>query len=253
MAALGVIGIDGCVAECGRREGLFDFCKQLLVEPAELPPNLFETCIHAGAELVQPVLGHGDLDPRLVLVVAPSQHVVDADDGFEIGQQIGLGQEVANDLADHRRPAQAAADDHLEPGLAGVVAHHAQADVVGLGHGTVVGRAGDGHLELPRQELELRMVGGPLADQLGHRARVGDFVCRGTGEMVGGDVADRVAAGLQGVHFHVGKRFEDIRHIGQLGPVVLDVLARGEMAVALVPAVGDHGQLTHLAGCSSVP
>jgi hypothetical protein len=47
---------------------------------------------------------------------------------------------------------------------------------VRLGHGAVVGRAGDGDLELAGQELELRVVGGPLAQKLRDRARVRDLV-----------------------------------------------------------------------------
>ena len=35
-------------------------------------------------------------------------------------------------------------------------------------------------------------------------------------------------------------------HIPQRRPVELDVLAGGEMAIALVPAISDHGELAHL-------
>ena len=116
-----------------------------------------------------------------------------------------------------------------------------------LGHGAVVRRAGDGDLELARQELEFRVVGGPLAQQLGVRARVFDLVGGGTGEMVGGDVAHAVAGGLDGVHLHIGQRRQDGGHVGQLRPVELDVLPGGEVAVALVPACRRYGQLAHLA------
>ena len=91
------------------------------------------------------------------------------------------------------------------------------------------------------------MVGRPLPQQLRRRPRILDLVGRGAGEMVRGDVADAVAAGLDRVHLDVGQRVEDVRHVAQLRPVELDVLPRGEVAVALVPALGDHRELAQLA------
>ena len=117
---------------------------------------------------------------------------------------------------------------------------------MGLDHRTVSGGTGDGDLELARQELEFRVVGGPLSDQLGHGAWVGDLIGGGPGEMVRRHVADGVARGLDRVQLHLGQRVEHVGHVAQLGPVVLDVLTRGEVAVALVPLLGDIGELVHL-------
>ena len=114
------------------------------------------------------------------------------------------------------------------------------------GNRAVVGRAGHGDLELARQELEFRVVGGPLPDQLGHGAGILDLVGRSPREMVGGHVADRVAAGLDGVHLHRAEGVQHVGNVAQLRPVVLDVLAGGEMAVALVPTLGQVGELPHL-------
>ncbi len=189
---------------------------------------------------------HGDLDPRFVFIIAAAQQVVDRDDGLERRQQVFGADEVIKHLADHRGPAKATADDDLIADLA-VFLDDLQADIMGLDHRTVMGRARDSDLELARQELEFGVVGGPLPDQFGHRARIGDFIRGGTGEMVGGHVADGVTAGLDGVHVHFGQRVQHIGDITQLGPVVLDVLARGKMAVALIPFGSDIGQLVHLA------
>src|SRR3546814_16448510 len=98
------------------------------------------------------------------LVVAPAELVVDAQDGFQVAQQMLLGQEVADRGADHRRAAEAAADDHLEADLAGRVAADLQADVVKAHGGAIVRRAGHGELELERQEREFRMQARPLGD-----------------------------------------------------------------------------------------
>ena len=65
--------------------------------------------------------------------------------------------------------------------------------------------------------------------------------------MIGGDVADAIAAGLDGVHLDVGQAVEDVGNVAQLGPVELDVLAGGEVAVAAVVLVGDVRKLAQLA------
>ena len=96
-------------------------------------------------------------------------------------------------------PPQTTAHDHAIA-LQAVTFDDLQADVMRFDHGPVIGAAGDGNLEFARQELEFRVVGGPLPDQFGHGAGIGDFIGGGTGEMVGGDVAYGVAAGLDGMH-----------------------------------------------------
>ncbi len=57
--------------------------------------------------------------------------------------------------------------------------------------------------------------------------------------MVGGHIADAVARRLDGVHLDRGEVGEDSRDVRQRRPVELDVLARGEVAVALVVFAGD--------------
>ena len=114
-------------------------------------------------------------------------------------------------------------------------------------------RGGAGHrdLELARQEGEFRVQGRPLPDDLGIDARILDLVGGGAGIVVGGDVADAIAAGLDGVHLDLGQIVQDVRDIVQLGPVVLDVLPGGEMAEAAVVAPGDmaqHAQLVRRQG-----
>ena len=203
--------------EGGRREHRLDPVEHGLVGAGEGGAQLREARLDLGREVLQPGLVHRDLDARLVLVVAPAQAVVDRHDRLAVWQEIGAGQEVADDLADHRRAAQPAADDHLEPGLLGAVGavavHHPQPDVVGAGHGPVVGRPGDGDLELARQELELRVVGGPLPQKLRHGAGIGDLVGGGAREVVGGDVADGVAAGLYGMQVGIG---QSVQHVGDV-------------------------------------
>ncbi len=192
------------------------------------------------------LLVHQDLDAGLVLVVAAAFEVVDAHDRVHVGEQVGLGQEVADPVADHRRAAEAAADPDAEAQRAGRVLHHLQPDVVRLDDGAVALGARHGDLELARQERIFGMQRRPLPQDLGIGARVGDLVGGRAGEMVGRDVADAVARGLDGVHLDGGELGQDVGAVLQRRPVVLDVLARGEMPVAAVVAARDVGQHAHL-------
>ena len=113
--------------------------------------------------------------------------------------------------------------------------------------GAVVRCAGQRELELARQVGELGMDRGPLAQDFRIGARIHDLVCGRTGEVIGGDVADAVARGLQRMHLDGGEFVEDLRNVLQRRPVELQVLAGCEMAVALVEAARDVGELAHLA------
>ena len=195
------------------------------------------------AELV-----HQDLDARLVDVVAPAELVVDAQDRLDVAQQIALGQERLDGLADERRAPEPAADDHLEADLAGAVAVQPQADVVDLDRGAVVGGRRHGDLELARQEREFRMQRRVLAQDLGPDARVLDLVGRDAGPLIGGDVADAIAAGLHAVQPDAARSAIDVGQLLELDPVELEVLPRGEVAVAAVVAARRHAP-----ACAAAP
>ena len=203
------------------------------------------------AQRLEALLVQQDLDARLELVVAPAFEIVDAQDRLDIAEQVALGQELAHLAADERRAPEAAADIDGKAELARVVAHDLKADVVRLDHRAVVRRAVDRDLELARQERELRMERRPLPQDLGVGARIGDLVVGDAGEMVGGDVADAVAGGLDRVHLDAGELGENVGRVLQRRPVELDVLPRGEMAVAAVVAARDVGELAHLARSSA--
>ncbi|MND98090.1 hypothetical protein D3C80_904290 [compost metagenome] len=187
-----------------------------------------------------------DLDPRLVLVVAPPVAVVDPQDGLDVGQQVAPVQAVADLLAEDRRAPQAAAHQHAQAHFTGFVAVEVEADVVHLDRRAVFFGGAEGDLELARQEEELRVDGRPLAEDLGHRARVQQLVGGYPGKGFGGDVAHAVAGGLDGVHLHLGQLLEDVRHFGEFDPVELDVLPGGEVAVAAVVLAGDARQAAQL-------
>ena len=145
-------------------------------------------------------------------------------------------------LADERGAAEPAADQHLEAGFAFGVPVQPQADVVDLDRGAIVRRSGDREFELARQEREFRMQRGVLPQQLGPDPGILDLARRHAGPLIRGDVAGVVARGLHGVDADFGEIGQRIRQFGELDPVELDVLPRGEMAVAAVVAPRDMRQ-----------
>ena len=53
----------------------------------------------------------------------------------------------------------------------------------------------------------------PLAQQLRHRPRIGELVGGRTRPMIGRDIADAVAGGLDGMHLDLGKRRRECRRV----------------------------------------
>ncbi len=74
----------------------------------------------------------------------------------------------------------------------------------------------------------------PLANQLAPRAGIVSSSGADAGEMIGGDITNAVAAGLDRVHFDAGELGEDVRHLLELWPVELDILAGREMAISAI-------------------
>jgi len=76
---------------------------------------------------------------------------------------------------------------------------------------TVLDGASDGDLEFAGQKCELRVQGAPLTQNFCIRTRVYHFVDGHTCQLIGGDVADAIAAGLNAVHVDGGQQ---VHHIG---------------------------------------
>ena len=90
-----------------------------------------------------------------------------------------------------------------------------------------------------------------MPQQFGPGTRVGDFIGCCPCILVGSDIADAVAAGLDGVHFDLCQFCEQIGAFLQLDPVILDILPRGEMPVTAVIFARDMRQDMHLAAVQS--
>jgi hypothetical protein len=211
-------------------------------------PPIREFALDLGAELVLAHLVDQNLDPRLVFVVAPAVEVVDAQDRLAIGEQFGFRQKFAQARGQARRAAHAAARVDREAHPAARVAHGVQADVVEPHRRAIPGRAGHGDLEFAGQKREFGMQRRPLAQDFGVGPRIDGLVGGGAREMVGGDVADAIARGLDRVHLDFGEFRQKIGHARELDPVELQILAGGEMPETAVVDPRDAGEPTHLAG-----
>lgn len=116
-----------------------------------------------------------------------------------------------------------------------------------LDRGAVALSARDGDLELARQEREFRMDARPLSQNFGVRPWICYLIASSPGEVVSRDVANAIARGLERMHLDACQFLQDIRRVGEARPVVLDVLARGEVTVAAVILARDMGEHAHLA------
>ncbi len=85
-----------------------------------------------------------------------------------------------------------------------------------------------------------------MAQDFAERARIDQFIGRDTGELVGGDVADRVAAGLNRMHLDRGEFFKNVGRVLDPDPIELDVLPSGEVPVTAVISARDMRQRAHL-------
>src|SRR3984957_12309986 len=92
------------------------------------------------------------------------------------------------------------------------------------------------------------MKGRPLADDLAPGPGILELVLGDARQMIGGGVADAVAARLNGVHLHSGEFGENLGNLLELGPVELQVLPRREMSVSPVVAPRDRCEGAQLDG-----
>ena len=224
---------------------LFDRGYDLRIQPVAVPRHGGVFGLDAGAEFLAEVADQ-DLDAGAIDVRPVAERIIDAQHRLQVAEQLRLRHELPQHGAEEGRAAKPAANHHPKAHLPFRVAERLEADVVQLGRHPVMRTAGDGDLELARQPGELRVQRGPLPEDFGIDPRIDHLIPRGAGVFIGGDVADAIAAGLDGMHVHIRQRLENGRHILELGPIELDVLPRREMPETTIPTAGDDRQLAQL-------
>ena len=166
-----------------------------------------------GANNIGAFLMHQDLDARLVFVIAPPFEIIDAENGIGVGEKIGFRQEVADLMRNHGSAAEAAADIDGKAHLAFRVLDDLIADVMHFNRGAILGGAIDRNLELTWQKRIFGMQRRPLPQNFGIGARILDLIGGGASELIGRDIADAIARGLDRVHFDFGEFIENVRAI----------------------------------------
>src|SRR5450755_4365942 len=86
----------------------------------------------------------------------------------------------------------------------------------------------------------------PLPEQFTVRTRIEQLVSGDTSEVVAGDIADAIAAGLDRVHLDARQLGENVWHVFEARPIELDVLPRSEVAVASVILPADMRERAQL-------
>ena len=143
---------------------------------------------------------HSNFNPRLIFIIPPAEQVPDADNSLKILQQICGCDKLANYFCNHRIAAQTSANDHLKSNCT-LSINHAQTNVMGARHRPVAWAARECDFELAWQKLKFGVVGGPLPDQFGIRARVLKLVGCSAGKMVSSDVSNGVSRGLDRIAY----------------------------------------------------
>ena len=204
----------------------------------------------AALDLVEAQLVDDPLHAGPELVVAVAGLLEHPDARLDGGQELLAGRELLERQRGVGVGAEAAGDEHAEPGLdlAGLVraGHCNDADVVEHGLAAVGDAAGEVDLELPGEALADRVPEEVAEGGLGPGLDVEDLVGAGAGEVAAHDVADRVGACLAGGHADHRQLLEDLGDLLELHEVELDVLAGGQVAPAAGEVVGQVGHLLEL-------
>ncbi len=208
------------------------------------------------AESLGPELLDQIAHARLSAVLTVAELTEDLCDGTgELDRLVGGDKDV--DVLGHALSiGEAATGQDVEAHLAGRVPRRPQADVVDLHPGTVLEAAGHADLELARQVRVLAVAGEEVRDRLRDGHRLDDLVGVHPADRAAADVARRVAARLDGRQADVMEALPDARDVLDPQPMQLDVLAGGQIGIAIAEdgavdgtlreRVGGHSDLAEL-------
>ena len=198
------------------------------------------------AELLDAPVGDEELQASPGAQAAVAVVAEDADDALPHLGHLVERHPHAEALGQHRVGRQPAADPEVEAGTVLGVHCTGERDVVDLRHDVVAGVTADRGLELARQVGELLVADELALDRVDRRGGVDDLVGGDAGDGGAEDDAGAVAAGFLGRQADRFEAVPDRRHVADVDPVVLHVLAVrqvGGVATELDRDVGDGTQL----------
>ena len=161
-----------------------------------------------------------------------AEPVKDAENRLGHVQDLARGQEVVEERAGAAEIGRAPADRHAEAAARDSIhlaCRRAPPDVVDRCQRVVLAASLPGDLELSRQRCAQRMPEQVTRQRFGVRHRIEDFVGRHAAVGTGGDVADRIAAGLAGRESRVPEPPHRGLDVVELHEVELEILARGDV------------------------
>src|SRR5438132_193098 len=140
LCQFGGVVLEGLVAGIAKSRG--DIGDHRRVERERAVLDRLPLLLDFARKFLRTELVDEDLDAGLVDIVAPAVLVVGAHDRLDVAEQITLGQEGFDGLAEEGGATEPPANHNLEAGLADAVAVHVQADVVNLHRGAIMRRRG---------------------------------------------------------------------------------------------------------------
>ena len=214
-----------------------------------LGTQLSQALEHRRGEALRPPLLDEELEARLRRPVAEAVLAVRVGDRLGDGQHLVGGHEVEEEMREARVRRQRAAEPELEPGAA-VAGGGDEAEVVDLGVGHAAVAAGDVDVEPSRQAgVVAGRVGEEEVVDLHHRRPGLEGLARADpGAAAADDVAHRVAARRAGGEAERGGPLENLAHPATPHRVELEVLAGGDVGLAVGEPRGEVRHPTQPAG-----
>ena len=230
-----VIAVDVVGRDLGHRrlELLAEAPLELRLEPVHRPAMVQEE----------------ELETGLLAILSKDIAVTeDLRDALDHREGLPPRHERVEPLGEMRIGGEPAAHPHRKAGQAGVrVAHRRQTDIVDLRVRAPDAAAGDGHLELARQVVELRAAVEHGGGGLDERRGVGNLVGVHARHRAAGDVPGDVATGSQGADADLRQALDDGGQILDPYPVELYVLAHCDVGHAAGEPLREIGDARSLA------
>ncbi len=231
-----------------QRAGRLDrfFLDRRELRPARVGGQCLAFGEHEAFESLDAQLVHEELDAGTGAILFLAKPGKDAGDRLRGGQQFLHRQKLRQHFCLIRHRAETAADKHFEPASA-VMDFGDGAEVVHVHQpaGFVLA-AGESRLEFPSEILRVRVAEQKERQRLRVRRHIKRLGAADTRQRAGGDVADRVAAGLAGGDADGGQAAHDGRGVFDVDEMQLEILPGRDVQNAVGILLGDIGECFEL-------